>query len=405
MQKPSVLLVATMDTKFREAGFIASCLEESGCSVQVMDAGIRGESPVPVAITRQEVARAGGKTLSEVQSLGHEGESLNIMLMGACKIADEMFARGLIRGVISLGGSMGTTLGTGVMRQFPIGFPKVMISTMASRDTRTFVGTKDILMLHAVCDLSGLNRFSKKILHNGAMAMFGMISRKRKGISSHKSMIFVSTLGTTEKCVQEIRAFLEKQGKEVVVFHTVGSGGSAMEELIAFEPVEALVDLSLHEIADHRFGGDYDAGPDRGSVALKKGIPVVLVPGNIDFLVAGPLKKTLKDFPGRPYHVHNSAITVVRTTPEEIESIARHIGEYCNAAPGPYALVIPMKGFSAFDAKGGPLYDPQAPARFVKSLQAQLSDPSRIHALPYHINDSEFSESVMNRLQELLALK
>jgi uncharacterized protein (UPF0261 family) len=158
-------------------------------------------------------------------------------------------------------------------------------------------------------------------------------------------------------------------------------------------------------MADHRFGGEYDAGPDRGSVALKKGIPVVLVPGNIDFLVTGPLKKTLKDFPDRPYHVHNSAITVVRTTPEEIESIARLIGDYCNAAPGPYALVIPMKGFSAFDANGGPLHDPRAPARFVKSLQAHLSDPSRIHALPYHINDSEFSKAVMNRLQELLALK
>jgi len=402
MQKPSVLLVATMDTKFREAGFIEFCLKESGCSVQVMDAGIRGESPVSVTITRQEVALAGGKTLSEVQSIGHEGESLNMMLMGACKIADAMFANGFIKGVISLGGSMGTTLGTGVMRQFPIGFPKVMISTMASRDTRAFVGTKDILMLHSVCDLSGLNRISKKILHNGAMALFGMISRNHKDTSSDKAMIFISTLGTTEKCVQELRASLEKQSKEVVVFHTVGSGGRAMEELMASEPVEALVDLSLHEMADHRFGGDYDAGPDRGSVALEKGIPVVLVPGNIDLLVAGPLEQTLKDFPERPYHVHNAAITVVRTTREEIESIARHIGDYCNAAPGPYTLVIPMKGFSAFDAKEGPLHDPQAPARFVKALEKRLSDKSRIHTLPYHINDSEFSDAVLHSLQNLL---
>ena len=402
MQKPSVLLVATMDTKFREAGFIESCLKESGCAVKVMDAGIRGDSPVPVTITRHEVARAGGKTLSEIQSIGHEGEALNMMLMGACRIADEMIAKGAVIGVISLGGSMGTTLGTGVMRRFPIGVPKVMISTMASRDTRTFVGTKDILMLHAVCDLSGLNRFSRKILHNGAMALYGMVSRNRKDISSDKSMIFISTLGTTEKCVQEIRASLEKQAKEVVVFHTVGSGGRAMEELIASEPVEALVDLSLHEMADHRFGGDYDAGPDRGSVALKKGIPVVLVPGNIDFLVSGPLEQSLKDFPDRPYHVHNTAITVVRTTREEIESIARHVGDYCNAAPGPYTLVIPMKGFSAFDAIEGPLHDPQAPTCFVKALESQLSDTSRMHTLPYHINDSGFSAAVIEKLQELL---
>lgn len=403
MQKPSVLLVATMDTKSREAGFIESCLKEVGCSVQVMDAGIRGESPVPLAITRQEVARAGGYTLSEVQSMGHEGESLKMMLKGACKIADTLIDKNTIRGVISLGGSMGTTLGTGVMRQSPIGVPKVMISTMASRDTRAFVGTKDILMLHAVCDLSGLNRFSKKILYNGAMALVGMTSQNQKDISSQKSMIFISTLGTTEKCVQELRATLEKQGKEVVVFHTVGSGGKAMEELMQSESIEAVVDLSLHEMADHRFGGDYDAGPDRGSVALKNGIPVVLVPGNIDFLVSGPLEQSLKDFPDRPYHVHNSAITVVRTTREEIESIARQVGDYCNAASGRYTLVIPMKGFSAFDAKEGPLHDPQAPERFVKSLQAQLSDTSRIHTLPYHINDSGFSEAVIERLQKFLS--
>jgi uncharacterized protein (UPF0261 family) len=403
MQRPSVLLVATMDTKFREAGFIESCLKESGCPVQMMDAGIRGESPVPVTITRQEVALAGGKTLQEVQTIGHEGKALDIMLKGACKIAGTLYDEGVISGVISLGGSMGTTLGTGVMRQFPIGVPKVMISTMASRDTRAFVGTKDILMLHAVCDLSGLNRFSRKILHNGAMAIVGMTSKKQKDISSDKPMIFISTLGTTEKCIQGIRGYLETQGKEVVVFHTVGSGGRAMEELMASEPVEAVVDLSLHEMADHRFGGDYDAGPDRGSVALKKGIPVVLVPGNIDFLVAGPLEQALKDFPHRPYHVHNSAITVVRSTPEEMEIIARQLGDFCNAAPGCYTLVIPMKGFSAFDSIEGPLYDPEGAARFVKALEARLSDTSRMHTLPYHINDTEFSEAVIDGLQELLS--
>ena len=403
MQKPSVLLVATMDTKFREAGFIESCLKESGCSVQVMDAGIRGESPVPVTITRQEVARAGGKTLQEVQSIGQEGEALSIMLKGACRIAAAIYEKDLVHGIISLGGSMGTTLGTGVMRRFPIGVPKVMISTMASRDTRAFVGTKDILMLHAVCDLSGLNRFTRKILQNGSMALVGMVSRKPLDTPSGAPMIFVSTLGTTEKCLQEIRGYLEQDGKEVVVFHTVGSGGRAMEELMASESIEAVVDLSLHEMADHRFGGDYDAGPERGSVALKMGIPVVLVPGNIDFLVAGPLEQTLKNFPNRPYHVHNSAITVVRTTAEEMEIIAKQLVDLCNAAQGPYAILIPRKGFSAFDSREGPLHDPEGSERFVKVLEARLSDTSRLHTLPYHINDSEFSEAVIYRLQELLS--
>ena len=405
MKKKNVLLVATMDTKFREASFIESCLKESGRSVQIMDAGIRGDSPVPVTIARQDVARAGGKTLEQVQSIGHEGKALDIMLKGACKIAKTLYEKGAFNGVISLGGSMGTTLGTGVMRQFPIGIPKVMISTMASRDTRAFVGTKDILMLHAVCDLSGLNRFSRKILHNGAMAMVGMTSKRQKDISSDKPMIFISTLGTTEKCVQEIRACLETQGKEVVVFHTVGSGGRAMEELMASVAIEAVVDLSLHEMADHRFGGDYDAGPERGSVALKKGIPVVLVPGNIDFLVAGPPEQAQKDFPNRPYHVHNSAITVVRSTQKEMEIIGRQVGDFCKKAPGPYTIVVPMQGFSAFDAKEGPLHDPQGPSHFVKGLKERLSDASRLHTLPYHINDSEFATTVIDKLHDLLRLR
>ncbi len=391
-----------MDTKFKEAAFVESCLTESGCTVTIMDAGIRDRSPVPVAITREEVAEAGGRSLPEVQSIGHEGKALEIMLKGACKLARAMYGAGAITGVISLGGSMGTTLGTGVMREFPIGFPKVMISTMASRDTRSFVGTKDILMLNSICDLSGLNRFSRKILHNGAMAMAGMVSKRPKGIPSIKSMIFISTLGTTEKCMQEIRGCLEAKGREVVVFHTVGSGGRAMEELIPSEPIEAVIDLSLHEMADHRFGGDYDAGPERGSMALQKGIPVILVPGNIDFLVAGPLEQTLKTFPHRPYHVHNSAITVVRTTHEEIEAIAAQLGDFCNAARGRYALLIPMGGFSAFDSEEGPLHDPEAPERFARSLKGRLSDTSRMHTLPCHINDPEFSAALLDVLQKLL---
>ena len=150
---------------------------------------------------------------------------------------------------------MGTTLASGVMRSFPVGMPKVMISTMASRDTRAFVGTRDILMLHSVCDLAGLNRITRKILSNGAMALAGMVRHPAESPTQERPLVFVSTLGTTEACAQQIREALEEQGKEVVIFHTVGAGGKAMEEMAEQEDVTALVDLSLHEMADHRFGG------------------------------------------------------------------------------------------------------------------------------------------------------
>jgi uncharacterized protein (UPF0261 family) len=395
--RSAALLVATMDTKSQEALYIVDCIKKEGISVKIMDAGIRGTSPVPVDIRREKVALAGGKPLKDVQNIGHEGKALKIMTAGAVKCTRELYKQGKIHGVIGLGGSMGTTLGTAVMRSLDVGVPKVMISTMASRDTQAFVGTKDILMLHSVCDLAGLNRITKKVLRNGALAMAGMLRHTAgRDDSTDKPLVFISTLGTTEACAQNIRRTLEENGNEVIIFHTVGAGGKAMEEMIQQENTSVLIDLSLHEIADHMFGGDYDAGPGRGSVALDRKIPTILVPGNIDFLVTGPLESALKQFPNRPYHVHNAAITVVRTKHDEIKILAKTIAGLCNNAIGPVKILIPMNGFSAFDHKEGPLHDSKAPGIFVKTLEKNLDDKSCLNALPFYINDSEFAHEIID---------
>jgi uncharacterized protein (UPF0261 family) len=394
-----------MDTKGQEALFIAGCLKKRNIPLKIMDAGIRGTSPVPVDITRDEVAAAVGKTLAEVQNIGHEGKALELMTGGAIKCVQKLYRQNKIHGIIGLGGSMGTTLGTAVMRTFPIGFPKVMVSTMASRDTRAFVGTKDILMLHSVCDLAGLNRITKKVLGNGALALAGMLHSPEMDVSSDKPLVFLSTLGTTEVCAQSVRAALEKKGNEVVIFHSVGSGGRAMEEMLADENVTLVVDLSLHEIADNSFGGDYDAGPNRGSGALKKAIPAILVPGNIDFLVTGPLDIAKRQFPGRKYHVHNAAITVVRTTQEEIKILARTMAGLANKAKGPLAILVPLGGFSAFDSPEGPLPDPEAPGIFADILKANLSSAISLKLLPHHINDSEFAHEIIATLDDFVIAK
>ena len=405
-QSATALLVATMDTKGQEALFISTCLQQAGISVQIMDAGIKGNSPVPVDISRTEVAKAGGKSLAEVQSIGHEGQALEVMINGAIDCAQNLHCQNRIQGVIGLGGSMGTSLGTAVMRSFPVGVPKVMISTMASRNTRAFVGTKDILMLHSVCDLAGLNRLTKKILRNGAMALAGMLQPNAAAEDqTSKPLIFLSTLGTTEACAQQVRRALEEIGNEVVIFHTVGSGGQAMEEMIEPEGVSALVDLSLHELADHLFGGDYNAGPNRGSTALQLGLPTIVVPGNIDFLVSGPLVEARRLFPRRPYHTHNAAITVVRSTHEEIQILAQKIADLCNEANGAVKILIPMAGFSAFDSKKGPLYDPQAPQLFAKALKEGLNDYRMVSLLPCHINDPEFAEAILEAFHQLMKKK
>ncbi len=399
---PTALLIATMDTKGREALFVAQCLKKKRLTVKILDAGIRGNSPVAVDVTRKEVAAAGGKTLAEVQNIGHEGKALKVMTEGAIKCAQKLHRQKKIHGIIGLGGSMGTTLGTAVMRTFPVGLPKVMISTMASRDTRAFVGTRDILMLHSVCDLSGLNRITKKILSNGASALAGMLRPVQPEVSSDKPLVFLSTLGTTEACAQSVRRALEEKGKEVVIFHTVGSGGAAMEEMIEQEEVTAVIDLSLHEIADHLFGGDYDAGPNRGSVALTKGIPTILVPGNLDFLVSGPLNMAKQQFPNRTYHVHNAAITVVRTVQKEIKDLAGAVADLANDARGPLAILVPLAGFSAFDGPDGPLQDPKAPVLFAEVLKKKLAARISLKLLPQHINDPEFARTIVDTLSDFI---
>lgn len=402
--KKSVLIVATMDTKGREVLFLLECFKKAGTPVLTLDAGIKGESPFKTTIGRDEVARMGGMTLAKVRDLGHEGKAISVMIDGAVKCSQKLYKAGKIHGIISLGGSMGTTLGTGVMRTFPIGFPKVMISTMASRNTRPFVGTKDIIMIHSVCDLSGMNRITRKVLRNGAFAMSGML----KGISEismpDKTLVVLSTLGTTEICAQAVRSSLESRGMEVVVFHTVGSGGEAMEDFIMNEDVAAVVDLSLHELADHNFGGDYDAGSTRGSAALRKGVPAILVPGNIDFLVTGPLKNALQRFPRRRYHVHNSAITTIRTKKEEVGTIAGILAKFCNKAKGPLTVLIPSGGFSVWDKIDGPFYDPKAIKLFIETMKLKLSPKVPLKVLPYNINDPEFALAINETLEKLLSV-
>jgi uncharacterized protein (UPF0261 family) len=399
---PTALLVAAMDTKGKEAIFIAECLKKQQIEVKILDSGIKGQSPIAVDIAREEVAKAGGKALSEVRNIGHEGEALQIMMEGAIECAKKLYRQNKIHGVIGLGGSMGTTLGTGVMRAFPIGFPKLMISTMASRDTRPFVGSHDILMLHSVCDLSGINRITELILRNGALAIAGMLKGLDDTRASVKPLVVLSNLGTTEACSMRVRQYLEEKGNEVIIFHTVGSGGAAMEEIIRQEKVKAVVDLSLNEIGDHRFGGEYDAGPGRGTAALQKGIPTIMVPGNMDFLGGGAFHLAQKRFPNRKYHKHNEAITAVRTELQEIKEMAAILADRCNAAKGPLVILIPLGGFSAFDHPQGPFYDPQAPEIFAKTLKKKLGKGIPLHILSFHINDPEFAQALIQAFETLV---
>ena len=401
-EKPTVLLIATLDTKIDEAEYILKCLEELEINTLIMDPSVRKSGNRKVKISPEEVAKAAGTTLEEVRALGHEGKALSAMTSGAVNCAKSLFEQTEINGVISLGGSMGTALGTAVMREFPVGFPKVMISTMASGMVKPYVGTKDIMMMYSVADISGLNSITSAILRNGACAVAGMAKSYHKLTGNQKPVIMMSMLATVESCSKMIRAEMEKLGYEVIIFHTSGTGGAAMDELILERNVAAVVDLSIIEVTDFIYHGLFAATPDRCQAALKKGIPVFFAPGNLDFMVGGPLEMAKQQFPGKRYHVHNAQLTAVRTGPEEMEAVAKYFGKAFSEIRQPNGFFIPLKGFSHHDSPQGHLYDLSMPPIFEELLRKHCPAGTPITALPCHINDPEFAAAITASLKEVL---
>ena len=299
---PKVLMVITLDTKAAEAHYVREVLEAHGVGVVHLDASIRSSVQGGAEIAPDAVASAAGSTLEQVRELKHEGKCQAVMTQGAIKLAEGLYRRGKIAGVIGVGGSMGTTLATAVMRALPYGVPKLMISTMASGFTRPFVGNRDILMLNSVCDIAGLNTISRDVFRNGAIAMAAMAREYQPRAAEEKPLVMISTLSTTDKCSVRVREALTRQGYEVMVFHTLGTGGMTLDDIVRERNVAAVVDLSLVEINDFLQGGLCSAGPDRAKAALVKGVPTIFAPGNIDFMVAGPIDQAKVQFPGKRYH-------------------------------------------------------------------------------------------------------
>lgn len=400
--KPKVLLVATLDTKEVETRYIKEQLEENGLEVFLLDASIRRTIDGGAHITPDEIAAAVGTTMPEIRALNHEGKCMALMIEGAIIRAHELDDEVGFSGIISAGGSGGSTLGAAIMRTFPFGLPKVLISTMASGMTKPFVGTKDIVMFNSVCDVAGLNTVTRRVFENGARALAGMAHGYKPLVSSERPLVAMSTLSTTDRCCNRIRAALEAQGAEVMVFHSQGTGGVAMDETISEQDVSLVVDLSLIEVGDNLAQGLYDGGPDRCKAALAKGVPTIFAPGNIDFLVDGPIEGARVRFPGRRYHIHNASVTAVRADANDFRRLAEHMAELIKEAKGPVAFFVPLLGFSAHDSEQGHLHDPSLPPVFAEHLQKVMPDGVPVIVLPYHINDEAFADAI---IEQALALQ
>ena len=401
----TVYLLATLDTKGAEAAFVRDALAARGVEVKLVDTGCLGEPTVAADITRDEVFRAAGSSLEAVRSRGDRGEAVALAAEGSSKVLGDRYAT--VTGIMGLGGSAGTTIGTAAMRAFPLGVPKLMVSTLAAGQVRQYVGHKDILMMNSVVDISGINRISRIVLANAAGAMAGMVQTARVESPDDKPLVAATMFGVTTPCIEQARAVLEAAGYEVIVFHATGAGGQAMESLISDRYFAGVLDITTTELADELVGGVLSAGPMRLIAAVLSGVPLVVSVGATDMVNFHAPDTIPPQFDGRQFYQHNPTVTLMRTTVEENEAIGRDIALKVARCHGPTAVMLPLRGVSAIDAVGQPFDDPAAREALFTAIRTHLSpviNPPNIELLEIdaHINDAPFAEAAARKLLDLM---
>jgi uncharacterized protein (UPF0261 family) len=395
----TVLLLGTFDTKGDEYAYVRDRLVELGCEVVLVDAGILGEPTLPPDVSRAEVADAAGAELAELGRSLDRGVAVEAMGRGAAALLAPLYREGRFDGVMALGGSGGATIATHAMRALPLGVPKLLVSTVASGDMRTYVGESDITVMHSVVDVAGINRLSVRILGNAAAAMAGMVGADAGRIeSSARPFVGATMFGVTTPCVTRTRSLLEQRGYEVAVFSANGTGGRTMESLMEQGVVNAVLDVTTTELADELVGGILSAGPERLETAGRLGLPQVVSLGALDMVNFGPAETVPERFEGRKLYRHSDSVTLMRTTPEECAEVGRVIARRLSGARGPCSVLVPLRGTSAISAEGRPFHDLEADRALFETLEEHLDQTVELVALDLHINDPEFATALAETL-------
>lgn len=398
----TVCIVGTMDTKGIEFGFIKEQIEAAGVTTCVVNTGILGEPQLTPDISADAVAQAGGSSLKGLRDEGDRGNSVAVMAQGAAALIADKYAAGEIDGIISLGGSAGTTIGTTAMQALPVGVPKMMVSTLASGDTSPYVQSKDISMMYSVVDIAGINRLSRQILANAAGAIVGMVNAEVSQAGTDKPIIAATMFGVTTPCVTKAREILEAAGYEVLVFHATGTGGRAMEDLVKGGFLGGVLDVTTTELADELVGGILSAGAERLEAAGEEGLPQVVAPGALDMVNFGPPDTVPEKFRDRHFYQHNPTVTLMRTTAEETAELGKIMADKLNQAKGPTTVLIPIQGVSAIDKTGEPFDSPEARDAWRESLKAHIGENVTVIEMDAHINDDEFATKLAEMLLESL---
>lgn len=400
----TIALLGTMDTKGDEHAFVAEYIRRRGHRTLVIDVGIIGEPRLTPDVTRQQVAALGGLDLAAIVARNDRGEAVAAMSQAAPVVLSKLYTEEKIDGVISLGGGGGTAIGTAGMRALPLGFPKLMVSTLASGNTAQYVGVKDIVMMPSIVDVAGLNRISRQILSRAAGAICGMVEAAASTVPGDsagvhdKPIVVASMFGNTTECVQHARASLESAGYEVLVFHATGIGGRTMESLVESGLVAGVLDVTTTEWADELVGGVLGAGPTRLEAAARHGVPAVIAPGCLDMVNFHAPETVPPQFKGRRFYQHNPQVTLMRTTPEECRRLGEILAEKINLSRGPVSVLIPRKGISVISAPGQPFHDAAADAALFDAIKSNLRGNIPVIEMDTTINDPAFASACAQSL-------
>lgn len=395
----TIAILGTLDSKGDEHAFVAEIVRSRGHAALLIDVGTGGEPTVKPDITRYEVAEAAGLDLEAVISRKDRGEAVTAMSQAAPILLAKLQREGKIDGVISLGGGGGSAIATSAMRALPIGFPKLMVSTLASGNTAHYVGTSDIVMMPSVTDVAGLNRLSKMIFTRAAGAICGMVEVKID-VASDKPLIVASMFGNTTACVTEAKRILEENGYEVLVFAATGAGGKSMDAIIDSGIVAGVLDITTTELADELVGGVLTAGPDRMNAAKRAGVPAVVSVGCLDMVNFGEPASVPEKFSFRNFYHHNPQVTLMRTTADECERLGNILVEKTNSYDAPTTILIPTKAISVISAAGQSFHDPAADQALFDVIKSGSKHP--VIEMDVEINDPAFARACAGKLMEML---
>ena len=406
---PTIAILGTMDTKGVEHGFVADLIRQRGHKVLVIDVGTLGEPSLKPDITSAEVAKAAGVDLVALIAKRDRGEAVAAMSRGAPVILAKLMEEKRIDGVISLGGGGGTSIATAAMRALPIGFPKLMVSTLASGNVAPYVGVKDIVMFPSIVDVAGLNRISRQLLTRAAGAICGMVevgvqasacapNTLKRELQQDKPIIVASQFGNTTACIEHARKILEADGYEVIVFAATGTGGRTMESLIETGLVAGVLDVTTTEWADELVGGVLNAGPTRLEAAARCGVPAVVSTGCLDMVNFGSPESVPAKFAGRKFYQHNPQVTLMRTTPDECKQLGGILAGKLNLSTAPVTVLLPLRGGSVIGAPGGAFHDADADAALYSALKSGLRADIPVKELDCVVNDPVFAEACAHAL-------